>query len=153
MPRPILVAYDGSPPSREALELAAERAQTLGCRLVLVTVLPPPLVASSFTQMFLPGIDVPRLSKGEESYADTARRALESVATELRARKIEVEAVVRLGDPADEIIAAAGEMDAAQVFAGFKSYEKKVPYGLGSTVDKIVRYCDRTVTVVRPRKP
>lgn len=148
---PLLVGYDASPAARAALEQAAARAGHLRRRLVLVTVVPTPLQWASFTSMLLPGVDVPAI-KEDPSYEHNARRALDEVAAGLRKGGIEVEAVVRLGDSADEILSVADELDADEIFVGYKSYEKSVRYGLGSTTDKIVRYSPRTVTVVRPRK-
>lgn len=152
MPRPFVVAYDASPAAREALDLAVERARALKARVVVVTVVPTPLQYASFTRMLLPTLDLPTQMRESESYVENARKSLEAVADEVRRSGVEAEARVRVGDPADEIIAAAEEADADQVWMGYKSFEKRIPHGLGSTVDKVVRYSDRTVTVVRPRK-
>jgi nucleotide-binding universal stress UspA family protein len=145
----ILVGYDGSEPSKHALAFAAERARAAGRRLVLVTVVPASLRNAGFSEMLLPGLDLSSLVK-EDKFTDVARKGLEEVAAGLRAQGLQVDVDVRHGDAADELLEAARQHDPEQVVLGFMSYEHKLPMGLGSVAEKVLRYADRTVTIVRP---
>jgi nucleotide-binding universal stress UspA family protein len=145
----ILVGYDGSSASQAALEFAAERARAGNARLVLCSVVPASLRNIAFTEMLLPGIEMSKVIQVDK-FQETARKRLEEIATEVRKRGVLVVPMVRAGDAADELIAAAKEHDAEQIVVGYMSYEHKLPYGIGSVAEKVLRYADRTVTVVRP---
>lgn len=149
MSRPILVGYDGSEASKLALEFAAERAAALKRRLVLVNVVPANLRHVGFSEMLLPGVDLSKLVKVDK-FHDIAQARLSEVAADVAKRGIAVEAVVRTGDTADELLEAAKEADAEQVVLGYMSYEHKLPFGIGTVAEKVLRYADRTVTIVRP---
>jgi nucleotide-binding universal stress UspA family protein len=147
--KPILVGYDGSAASRLALDHAAALAKRSAQVVVVVNVVPATLKHLSLSEMLLPGIDLNKLVK-PESFREAARKRMEEVAAEVRKRGVEVQLEVRAGDGADELIQAAKDHDAEQVVLGYMSYEHKVPYGVGTVAEKVMRYCDRTVTLVRP---
>ncbi|MCA1813203.1 MAG: universal stress protein [Halobacteriales archaeon] len=149
MPGSILVGYDGSDASKAALAFAAERAAVTKSKVLLVTVVPANLHNVGFTELLLPGIQLPKLVEG--TFEATAKKRLEDVAAPVRKHGVPVDVVVRSGDAADELIAAARDLEADEVVLGHKSYESKLPQGIGSIADKVLRYSDRTVTVVRPR--
>jgi nucleotide-binding universal stress UspA family protein len=147
MPGTIVVGYDGSDASKAALEFAAERAAVTKGRVLLVTVVPAKLQHVGFTELLLPGIQMPTSSEG--TFEATARKRLEEVAARVRARGLRVDAQARSGDAADELIEAAREAQADEIVLGYMSYEHKLPAGIGSVADKVLRYADRTVTIVR----
>lgn len=147
--RPILVGYDGSEAAKVALDFAAERCAALGRKLVLVNVVPANLRHTLFSEMLLPNIDLTKMVNVDK-FHDLAQRRLDEVAAEARKRGLDVQAVVRTGDTADELLRAAQELDAEQVVLGYMSYEHSLPFGIGSVAEKVLRYADRTVTVVRP---
>lgn len=149
MAGPILVGYDGSEASNVATQFAAERCRALRRKLVLCNVVPASLKHVAFSELLLPGIELNKLVNVEK-FQDAARKRLEEVAAGLRRQGLEVEAVVRAGDTADELLAAARELHAEQLVLGYMSYEHKLPYGVGTVAEKVMRYADRTVTVVRP---
>ena len=91
MYRRILIALDGSEPAEAVLAPAEELAETLGATLVLVR------VAHRLTASSVPG--------GPPQ--DPAQTYLEAVAERLRQRGRSVESVLREGEPAHEIVAAA----------------------------------------------
>jgi nucleotide-binding universal stress UspA family protein len=149
MARPFVVGFDGSEASRLALDFAAERAAALKRTLVLVNVVPASVKNLAFSELLLPGIDLSSVVKPGK-FRDVAQQRLDEVAEEARKRGVEVQAMVRAGDSADELIAAARELDAEQIVLGFMSYEHKLPYGIGTVAEKVMRNAGCTVTVVRP---
>jgi nucleotide-binding universal stress UspA family protein len=94
----ILVAYDGSPDASAALELAVTLATDQSAQLTIVTVVPDiPVAVTSVTAgpFDLEGV-----------YAEMQRSAQDSVPGD-----ISVTAILRHGDPADCIVAAAAGHD------------------------------------------
>lgn len=145
----VLVGYDGSEASRRALEFAAERCAALRKELVLCNVVPAGLRQFSLTEALLPNVELNKLFNPAK-FADAARKQLEEVAAPLAKRGVVARVVVRAGDAADELLALAKDEGADEIVLGYKSYESKLPYGVGSVAEKVMRYADRTVTVVRP---
>lgn len=150
MPGTILVGYDGSAASKAALAFAAERARASQAKLLLVTVVPARLQHVGFTELLLPGVELPKL--GEGTFEATAKKRLEEVAAQARAQGVQVEAQARSGDAADELVQAARDAQADEIVLGYMSYEHKLPQGIGTVAEKVLRHADRTVTVVRPRR-
>ncbi|MGQ0536859.1 MAG: universal stress protein [Methanobacteriota archaeon] len=143
----ILVGFDGSDASRKALEYAATARSA--SEIVVVNVVPSQLADKKFMEMLLPGIDLSRVAKGG-SFKENAKRSIEDAIADLSAKMPEhTSVVIRQGDPADEILAAAKEKACDEIVLGFKSYEKKQPFFIGSVAEKVMRYADRTVTIVR----
>jgi len=142
----VVAGWDGSEGSERALALAATVAAE-GDTLLVVSVVPAGLQERSFLEMLLPTIDVSGLIK-PGSFTDRAKERLEARVKGLKTRA-KVEAVVRAGDPADEILTLLQERDASHLIVGFKSYEKHLRYELGSIADKLVRHAPCAVTVVR----
>jgi nucleotide-binding universal stress UspA family protein len=150
---PFLVAYDGSEAASNAVEAAIEQAAALGRRVILVSVIPQAIQHASFTEALLPGINMPVAATPTSFFESARRRLAEVAATAAQGTTVAVETLVRAGDPADEIIRAASEMGAECIVLGYKSFEKRLPYGLGSVADKVVRYADRSVLVLRKPAP
>ena len=107
----ILVATDGSPISRKAVNYAADLAKQVGASLMLLGV-----VDSGY--LFAPGVP-PQVSPGniQESTEDVLRQATEAYldesVTDCRKKELAVARVVRVGHPVEEIVkeAEAGQAD------------------------------------------
>jgi nucleotide-binding universal stress UspA family protein len=93
--RDILVAVDGSPTSKRALEAAGELAEALNSRLTIISVAPqvPPYAHRA-------GIDVQALAR--EAEADTQRLLRESVAA--LPERLPVTTVLKHGDAGERIV-------------------------------------------------
>ena len=130
----ILVGYDGSEPSERALARAAELAEALAARLVVVSVfglggLPgpeleaiPPLPLGGPLSV---GGTIPVPEADPESKAELeelARRELERARTTLSGRSLEADYVARVGSPTDTLLDVADERDADLIVVGSREH-------------------------------
>src|SRR5256885_15094660 len=97
----ILVAVDGSDPSRRAATRAADLARRLGESLTVVHVLPPPPIFSE------PAV-LPDVAELERRVYERGKAVLDEVADSLRHDGLEVESQLLAG-PAAEVLAGAAQ--------------------------------------------
>jgi nucleotide-binding universal stress UspA family protein len=143
----MLVAYDGSEASRKAIDVALSCC-TKEDEIILLTVIPPELVDSSFTKMLLPGIDLSKVIK-PGTFKERAMESLKELAKKIEEKVKKVETVVEAGDAADEILLAAKNHQCDIIVLGYKGYGKEGRFLIGSVTDKVVRHAHTTVMVVR----
>lgn len=130
--RCILVGYDGSDASKAAVERALSLAKLSAAKLVVATVVPPPTVFLG--ELLLP--EVVDVSTVEEP----ARKQLEALVKEIReaAGFQDVEPVVLMGDPADELVSYAEENGCDLIVVGRRGRGGLERLILGSVSSKIV---------------
>jgi len=143
----ILVAYDASEASKKAIDVA------LSCcnkedEIVLLTVIPPELIDSSFTKMLLPGIDLKNIAR-PGTFKERAMESLKELAKKIEDKVGKVETIVETGDAADEILLAAKNHQCDIIALGYKGYGKEGRFLIGSVTDKVVRHAHTSVMVVR----
>jgi len=141
-----LVAYDGSPPSRKALEWAARRAKAEGARLRIVTAIPESLQDSFFSTMLLPSLDLTQVVP-TGTFEQNARRRLEELAKENGLSGAEIG--VLKGEAWHAIVEDAKRTKPDALVLGVKSYEKVGEFQLGATAERVVRHAPCTVVIVR----
>lgn len=142
----ILVGFDGSPPSRRALQHAARRAAGASeVEIVLLTVVPASVRKSSLSAMMPAGIELPRSMS--QTFEETARMRLDEVVAELGRQGVKVRGDVRAGDAAQTLLAFADELRADEIVIGHKSFEGP-RFTLGPNADEILRHAKVPVTVV-----
>jgi nucleotide-binding universal stress UspA family protein len=145
----ILVGVDGSPASLKAVDLAADLANKYNAELILLTVVPH----------FSPGVDpafeeyarVEHIQEPATELAiapaktvlDVARRAAQAKGASRMA------AEPSFGDPAQEIIAAAGDHQADLIVVGSRGHGRLAGLLLGSVAQKVVSLAPCPVVVVR----
>lgn len=134
----ILVAVDFEEASRQALALAKELARGLGAEVALVHVHALPVYA-------YPGLDPVVFPAVIAQVTEAARRALDDLA---RSSGI-TRAVIRGGDPASEILAAARELGASMIALGTHGRKGIVHALLGSIAERVVRQSPIPVLTVR----
>ncbi|MEF8756638.1 MAG: universal stress protein [Halobacteriales archaeon] len=141
----ILVAYDGSPPARKAVEHAV--AEHPGAELVLLRVFE---AAGGSLEA---GFDLvrERLKAAEDEVDDDelAVDVAEEVRELLDAEDVDYRTETAIGKPAREVVAYVEEHDVDQVVVGSHGRSGVSRVLLGSVAEKVVRRSPTPVTVVR----
>ena len=140
--RCILVGYDGSTAARIAVERALELAKLTGAKLVVATVVPPPTV-------FLGELLVPEVVD-MSAVAEPARKQLEAIVREIKEAVgyENVEPVMLMGDPADELVNYAEENGCDIIVVGRRGRGGLERLILGSVSSKIVSISHRVDVLV-----
>ena len=116
----IVVGYDASDAAERVLDRAAELAEALSARLVVVSVSTPPAPAPVLEPgpMLLPGGVTPPLAEPEPDPKELAERLLAQARSRLAARSLDADYVAEVGSPADQLLAVADERDADLIVVG-----------------------------------
>lgn len=133
------------------MKLATQVAPSLdaGILLLHVTQLPPGLVEGSEIR---PMPDQEPIEVGR-FVREAALAELERYAEDLRERGIEVSTRVELGDPVEDILAVAHEIDAAMIVMGTHGRTGLAHLLIGSVAEKVMRKSRRPVLTVPGRFP
>lgn len=134
----LLIAVDFEEASRRAIELAKQLAAPLGARLALVHVYTLPVYT-------YPGLEPSILPGFHNEVTAAARRAIEALSEEVGIP----DAILREGDPATEILAAARERGASMILMGTHGRRGFVHALLGSVAEKVIRQSEIPVLTVR----
>src|SRR5947199_7365281 len=128
----ILLGYDGSEPAKKAFEQCLEMARCFGAQLSIVTVVRPPEFAEDVET---------------EAIIENARSHYDSELGKLRARAstsgIQPAMHIRVGHPAEQIIAAAEEWNADLIVTGHRGKGLFERWLLGSVCRVIIAYALR----------
>jgi nucleotide-binding universal stress UspA family protein len=141
-PLHVLVAYDDSPPAREAVSLLASLPFEPTARVTVLTVLP---LLTLYRQ------DIKqRLSWAWRARKAAARQALARVTEEVEWATPQVEAVLTEGaDVSDRLLAAAAEREADLVVLGHKGRGAIEEFLLGSVTSRVAHHAPCSVLAVR----
>ncbi len=120
-PDRLLLAYDGSPKSDEALFVAAYLAGQWQAPLTVVTVF------------------------GKRVEMETAVRAR----TYLESQNLQVDYLIEEGSPAEAILRAAKSQESSLIIMGGYGFSSVMEIILGSVVDEVLRTCNRPVLICR----
>lgn len=134
----LLVPVDFEEASRRAIDLAKSLATSLGARLVLLHVYTLPVYT-------YPGLEPAILPGFHTEVTDAARKALTALADEVGVP----DTILRDGDPATEILAAAHERGATMIVMGTHGRRGIVHALLGSVAEKVIRRSEVPVLTVR----
>jgi len=134
----ILLAYDGSKPAEKAFTESVEMAQKFGAALAIVTVLRPPEFAEDVET---------------EALIENARQRFEPELARLQASArssgVKADLHVRVGHPAEQIIAAAEEWHADLIVTGHRGQGMFERWLLGSVSRLVIAYARCAVLVMR----
>jgi nucleotide-binding universal stress UspA family protein len=137
----ILIATDGSPEAREAVDYGLELAAGEKAAVVLLQVIPP--------------LDWTQLDRGAvirpipEEIARRRSLAREEAAKLTESHGVPVTAEVLAGDPADEIVAYADNHDVDLIVVGSRGRGTVASTLLGSVSHAVLQEARRPVLVVR----
>ena len=138
----VLVAYDFSPDSQQALSYGLSLAQEYEAELHLIHVLPPHGQLNTAEVAFLP--------VGAESRFEEVARNLQNVVPEEAYSWCAVKQVVREGQADKEVLDYAEEHDVDLICLGAHGAGIRFQKMLGSTVDRVLRYAPCPVLIARP---
>jgi len=139
----ILVAVDGSGPSRHAARFALSLAEQTRAKVTLLTVLPPPEVVPMGP---LSGYAVVSPAISNEEVQKVEKR-LDEVAAERPG--LEITKVVEMGPVADTIIDTANRRNADLIVMGARGLGPGRRFLLGSVSDRVIHHAHCPVTVWR----
>ncbi len=132
----VLVAYDGSEQARRALDWATHVAQ--GAPVSVIGVAPALAGSPRITDAIDPTSD-----------ADEHRRQLDEASALLAASGVKAETILKVGNPAEEIINAADDGHFDVILVGIQGMNPVKRFFIGSVADRVVRYATVPVLVVR----
>lgn len=151
----ILVAVDFSPVGREVAHAGYRLAKKIGNEITFFHCAPQ-------TARFLQGYDIKAFisssSKDDQKkIGDMARNKLHKIMEDVFAENgvaesLQIEEKIVFGEPGDELLKFAKEMDIDLVIVGYKSYSAIEHLLVGSTASKVARYAPCSVLIYRPDK-
>ncbi|MBL7120253.1 MAG: universal stress protein [Dehalococcoidia bacterium] len=146
----VLLAVDGSPYSEMCIQMLKALQPPAGTEVRVMTVVPEHTFLGGLTLHTLRpgGAARERLRKAEERHAD---ELLREPGETLRASGFAAESRICWGKPARQIIEQAREMAADLVVIGAKGSGGSARFPLGSTAQKVMKYADTNVLLVRER--
>jgi nucleotide-binding universal stress UspA family protein len=135
----VLVALDGSQAAASAIPPALELAAAFEARLVLLTVVPAINTDGARQRDY----DAQRFQA--EGYLESLRKSLGT-------KGVKIEALVRTGDPATEILAAARSLGRPLVvITAFGRTPPQADGDLGAVAQEVLHSADGPVVLVRPQ--
>jgi nucleotide-binding universal stress UspA family protein len=138
----ILIAADGSPTGRAAVEAGVELAADEGASVVVVHVVSILDFAESAN-----GDGAPRAQRLPRLEEDPV---LEAALAAAAARRVEATAELLIGYPPTQIVRLAAEIDADLIVVGCRGLNRIKGAFFGSTSRDVLAHAQRPVFVVRP---
>jgi nucleotide-binding universal stress UspA family protein len=145
----VLIATDGSRQSLVAARYFKSFADPEQIDGVTVIAVVRPLAAVAFADD-LSALDKKEAKTHATSFREAAQSALDVVAKEFDGWGPKVSRKIRSGSPANEIIKAAGDLDAGLVVVASGSRGLSEAVLVGSTAQRVQHYAPCPVLVVRP---
>lgn len=146
----IIVGYDGSEQAERAVVRAAELAQALRARLVVVSVAPPRSPTAALAEVGpvevpIPaapgpigtGVPLPVPEEPQPQPEELAEHQLARARGSLAGRDVDAEYVAEVGDTADRLLAVAEEREAGLLVVGSREHGF-LEHLLGRPVDEAV---------------
>ena len=143
----ILAPTDFSDNSMRAVRFAAELADKFGAELVLLHVVQDLALVLPDAVMPTP-VATPNL----DDMIAAARTGIANLVAKLDLGRLKPRSEVRVGSPATEIVAAAGDLKADMLCVSTHGRTGLAHFLLGSVAEKIIRHAPCPVLTVRPTK-
>ena len=142
----ILGSTDFSPLGDLALRKAAKLAMSTNARLTALTVLPEPEIPSPLISHYEVHTDENRLVKAKEAAADALR---DRIPDEVHQSGIQIDYVVRMGDPASEILAIDVQLHPDLIVLATHGRRGWRRWIMGSVSERVVQMAHADVLAVR----
>ena len=139
----ILLGYDGSQPSKKALEKAVELTKELDAELYILAVVRPFEFAAID---YIPPEDIEKYEKEEISKEKTFLNEAEEYA---RSKGVGPITKILEGEPAEELMDFADENGCDLIIVGYRGKGGFKKMLLGSTAGNLVKYANQSVLVVK----
>jgi nucleotide-binding universal stress UspA family protein len=144
--RTLLVPVDFEDASERALETAADLAATFGAKILVVHAYELPFYPYPGGAAPTAATDLPKAIR------DAATVGLDTLVRRTKERTPNVEGILRMGPPADEILACAREHQADLIVMGTHGRSGLRHALLGSVAEKVVRRSEIPVWTARGKK-
>lgn len=158
MYRNVVVPLDGSDLAEQVLPYVKDLIQhrTLTVHLVSVAPLPSAMPTSAAPMRLYPLVmtqaDLDVQSGERERIEDELRNYLKGVALTVGREQIRTRVEVRFGDPAEEVIAYAREVEADLIAMCTHGRTGLARWAYGSVTEKVMRHAHCPVLLVRARR-
>jgi nucleotide-binding universal stress UspA family protein len=133
----ILVAYDASPHSEHAVNVALSIAGDMKAKLFVLAIVHPPELAESA-----------EFNAVLEDTRDRYERSFAPIREQAKQREIELETDVVVGHPAEQIIHRAESIQASLIVMGKRSHTILHRFMLGSNTERVLKYAHCPVMIV-----
>jgi nucleotide-binding universal stress UspA family protein len=144
--RRVLAPTDFSDASAPAVRYAAEMAEKFGAELTLLHVVQD--LSLIVPDVMMP---LPTTAPAVDEMVAGAKSGIAGVVQKLGLQKLNPKAEVRIGAPAAEIVAAAGDLKVDLLCIGTHGRTGLAHLLLGSVAERIVRHAPCPVLTVRPQ--
>ncbi len=139
----ILIATDGSDKSKIAAEEGIELAKALGAQVIALNVVNEVVIASAVRQL---GSDRKEV---EDKLRTAGQKAVDDIKAMAAKMGVGVDAIVRIGAPANAVIDTAGAEKADLIVMGSHGESGASKLLIGSVVQKVLYWATIPVLVVR----
>ena len=140
----LVVAYDGSPNSKNALKLGGEIAKALGAEVALVSVVDTGMSLFGFGEM-----DAREFEQVQQARARFGQKTVEAGGALAEEWGIPVTPVLLEGDPAEELIRYCEKEQASMIIVGPRGLSGFQSLLLGSITQKILSHSTISVIVAK----
>lgn len=137
MAKKIVVAFDGSKYSNNAVREAVAMAKESGAKLIILSVVD---ITTEF-ETEAPGL--------ADKMVEKTRKLLDKVTTRIAAQRINVEKQVRIGDPYEAIVDTAKKNKADLIVMGSHGRTGITRLLMGSVVSRVIGHAPCNVLIVR----
>jgi nucleotide-binding universal stress UspA family protein len=145
----VLVAYDGSDPSKRALDHAAKMAAMFEGELVILTVVPKVSVPIySNAELGAQAMDIASLQERmRENYSQSIKKAEEEI--QGLYPHLKVETILKEGRPSSTIVSEADKLGVSLIVMGSRGLGGISGWILGSTSRQVVDQCTKAILIVK----
>jgi nucleotide-binding universal stress UspA family protein len=145
----VLVAYDGSDPSKRAIDYATKMAAMFEGELAILTVVPKVSVPIySNAELGAQAIDIANLQdRMRENYSQSLKKAEEEIKGLYP--NLKVETILQEGRPSSIIVSEADRLGVSLIIMGSRGLGGITGWILGSTSRQVVDQCTKAILIVK----